>query len=57
MIYVMRAVASAAAVEAPAIMDGADAQLAARSPAVGLSIGDCLARVLSDLRSMFEVRK
>lgn len=53
-IYVMRAVAAAATVEAPAIIDGTDAQFAARSPTVRLGICDFLASVLGDLSSVLE---
>ncbi len=46
MIYVVRTVSSTAAVQAPAIIDCADAQLPPIGPAIGLGICDPLARVL-----------
>ncbi len=46
MIYVVRAVSTTAAVQAPAIIDGADAQLSSVRPAIGFSVGNLLARVL-----------
>ncbi len=46
MIYVVRTVSSPAAIQAPAIIDCADAQLPPTGPAIGLCIRDPLARVL-----------
>lgn len=45
MIYVVRTVSSTAAVETPAIINCADAQLPPAGPAVGLRVCDLLARV------------
>ena len=51
MIDVMRAIAAATAIQTPAFIDCADAQLCGVSPAVGFSIGDSLAGVLRDFPS------
>jgi len=55
MIDVVGAVAIAAAVETPAIVDGADAQLAPARPAIGLSVTDPLAGILRNLSPALEV--
>ena len=57
MVYVMRAVSSATAVQAPAIVDRADAQPAPPSPAIGLSVCDLLACILRYFPTRFEVGK
>ena len=54
MIDVVGAVAIAAAVETPAIVDGADAQLGSAGPAIRFGISDLLAGVLRDLSPAFE---
>ncbi len=48
MINIVRAVSTTAAVQAPAIIDSADAQPSSARPAIGLSVGNLLARVLRD---------
>ena len=55
MIDVMRAVATTAAIQAPAIVDCTDAQFSPRSSAIGLGLRDSLAGVLCYLSSAFEV--
>ena len=55
MINVVCAVAAAAAVQAPAIIDCADTQLSPAAPAIGLEICNLLARVLCNLPPAFEV--
>ena len=55
MIYVVRAVSSAAAVQAPAIVDRADAQPAPSGPAIGLRVWDLLPRILRYLPTALEV--
>ena len=55
MIYVVRSVAAARAVQAPAAVDVTDAQDATMSRALlGFEIGDSLAGILRDLLSAFE---
>ena len=54
MIYVMRAIAATTAVEAPTIVDGTNAQFAARGSTVCLSICDSFAGVFGDFPSLFE---
>lgn len=56
MIDVMRAVTIAAAVQTPAIINRADAQLGAAGPAIGFGISDSLAGVLRYFSSAFELR-
>lgn len=46
MIHVMGSVSTTAAVQAPAIIDGADAQPSSVGPVVGLCVCNLLARVL-----------
>ena len=55
MIYVVCTVSSAAAVKAPPIIDRADAQPPPAGPAIGLSVGDLLPRVLSYFPAAFKV--
>jgi hypothetical protein len=55
MIDVVRAVATPAAIQAPAIIDCTDAQLSPRSSAIGLGLCYSLAGVLRDFSSAFEV--
>lgn len=55
MVDVVGAVAIATAVETPAIVDGADAQLATAGPAIRLGISDLLTGVLRYLPPAFEV--
>jgi hypothetical protein len=45
-INVMSAISPAAAIKAPAIINGADAQLAPSGPSIGFSVGNLLALVL-----------
>ena len=56
MVDVMRAIAAAASIETPAIVNRTDAQLAPIRPAVRLSILDFLARIFRYLSSAFEER-
>lgn len=49
MIDVVRAVAAAAAVKAPALVDGADAQATASTPSISFSVGNPLSGVLRNL--------
>jgi len=53
---VMRAVASAAAVQAPAIIDSADPKSSSPRSAVGFRVGYPLARVLGYLPAAFKWR-
>ncbi len=49
MIDVVRAVAAAAAIKAPALVDGADAQATASAAPIGFRVGNALAGILRDL--------
>lgn len=55
-VYVVRAVATLAAVEAPAIIDRANTEPASSGAAISFSIGYSLARVLRYLSAPGEVR-
>ena len=55
MIYVVCAVSTTAAVQAPAMIDGADAQLSSARPAIGFSVGNLLARVLGNFPTALEM--
>ena len=55
MIYVVRAISATATVQAPTIIDGADAQLSPVGPAIGLSVSNPLTRVLCDFPPALEV--
>jgi hypothetical protein len=55
-IYVMGAIAAAAAIKTPAFVDSADAENAAFGSALRLQVRYLLARVLGDFPPAFEVR-
>ncbi len=55
MIDVMRAVATAAAIQAPAVIDCTDAQLSTMGPAIGLRLCNPLAGVLRYFPPALEV--